>query len=247
MKFAVISDIHSNLEALADVLNHIDSSSPDRIICCGDVVGYGPQPAECVSLLESVKGITMTEGNHDAAVTGNMGTRNFNDFARTAVKINKSLLGPAEKFFLKDIPETHTERGLLFVHASPRDHLSEYLDTVQKMKENAAVMTSDICFVGHTHFPMVFSVSKHGGVGTAERVPNNGIFMLRPDKNRYIINVGSVGQPRDGDARSSFVYFDDEANSVTYIRLKYDVASVQKKMRDAGLPELLITRLALGR
>jgi diadenosine tetraphosphatase ApaH/serine/threonine PP2A family protein phosphatase len=244
MKYAIISDVHSNLEALAAAVEDIRASGADRIICCGDVVGYGPQPEECCAILKSA-GIICTLGNHDAALIGRLSISGFNEYALKAIGINAELISADSKLYISSLPERLCENGILFVHGSPRDPVNEYLSSVDKLRNNIVLIKERVCFHGHTHYPMVYSENESGS-GNVER-PFDGFSISLAENKKYIINVGSVGQPRDNDPRCCLVYFDTDTGVVVFRRIEYDVPAVQARMRAIGIPDFLVTRLLTGR
>jgi len=244
MKYAIISDIHSNLEALELVLKDIARNGVDKIICCGDVVGYGPNPKECIETLKSIPNIEILMGNHDAAIVGKINIDDFNDDARQAIQINRMLITEKEIAEISLWKTTYRENGILFVHGSPRDPLKEYLLTMGKLRQNMDLFAEKICFVGHTHVPLVYVKTNPGSDFVEDG--ENGKELKIKDEERYIINPGSVGQPRDEDARASFVYFDSGRNTIRFRRLFYDIKSVQKKMKHLNISEFLINRLSYG-
>jgi len=245
MRYAVISDIHSNLEALQCVIDDIKKENVDKVICCGDIIGYGPNPKECIELISGMKNAEVIMGNHDAAVADKIDTSTFNKYAKKAIKINRSLLSDGDITYLSALKYAHREVEILFVHGSPSDPIIEYLNTLTKLRENITVMKERICIVGHTHVPMVFSMdgAEKGEILALEK---ENTFILK-DENKYIINAGSVGQPRDGDNRSCFIYLDTEKKMVTFRRLKYDIEKVQENMKEVDLPEYLANRLYYGK
>jgi len=245
MKYAVISDIHSNFEALQVALDDIQKEKVDKILCCGDIVGYGPNPEECIEALRNIQGIEITMGNHDAAVAGKIDTADFNDYAITATEINKLLLTDENTRYLSMLKYQHKEQGILFVHGSPNDLVMEYMTTLKILRENIGRMKTPICVAGHTHLPMVYSVDNTGKEEILDIEGEEDVVLK--DDVKYIINAGSVGQPRDRDNRSCFIYLDTDKKIVKFRRLKYDIGNVQEKMKNAGLPEYLITRLSYGK
>ncbi len=232
MKTAIISDIHSNLDALTAVFDRIDSLRPDRIICLGDIVGYGAEPNECVDLFRR-HSIPAVLGNHDQAVSGDLPVDDFNDTAKAAVLWNRERLAKDNAEFLRGLPFTIEESDALFVHSSP-DHPEEfhYLIYHSDTAGSFRSFSQPICFVGHTHRPVIFNV--------------NGSQSAISRDVRSIVNVGSVGQPRDGDRRGCFVLFDSVEWSVEHIRVEYDVQKAREKIIAAGLPKKLGDRLLVG-
>lgn len=241
--YAIISDIHSNLDALQAVFEDIKNNSVDRVACCGDITGYGPQPAECLSLIRK-KCRVIIQGNHDAAVSNTIDYTDFNEVAKSAVEINRKLLGSGVKY-IKTLSEYVQENDIYFTHGSPRDHLNEYLITQKKLRENISLFKERVCFVGHSHLPLVFGIDNNGKE-VIHHIEGKE-FSITLDQNiRYIINVGSVGQPRDDEPKSCVVYFNTATLKLTYRRIEYDIKAVQSKIIKAGLPQSLATRLTNG-
>lgn len=240
MTIVLISDIHANLEALEAVLAVVDARRPDRIVCLGDVVGYGASPNECLDLVRRRCGLVLL-GNHDAAASGGPEAARFNIYARVAAEWTAKTLTRENREFLQKLPLTATESGYFCVHASPatpRDW--EYLLDRFDAEPQFAYFTEPVCFIGHTHQPAAFLADPGG----ARQLALAGL-KLDPSR-RYILNVGSVGQPRDHDPRACFVVFHDASGEVEYVRVPYDVEAAQAKIRAAHLPEVLATRLATG-
>ena len=232
MKIAIISDIHSNLEALTAVLGEIDKRSIRTIICLGDVVGYGANPDECVELLKG-RNIPCIAGNHDKAVIGERNIIDFSDNAKTGVRWSREHLSQSSLEFIKSFPLTLVDFDVLFVHSSP-DFPEEfrYLIFSTDAVASFGYFSQPLCFVGHTHRPIIFCED----MATAQ---------LTKEK-KFIVNVGSVGQPRDGDWRACFGVFDTELWNVNYARVEYDVKTARQKILDAGLPGRLGDRLLVG-
>jgi len=232
MKIAIISDIHSNLEALMEVLGEVDARGITTIICLGDVVGYGANPNECIDVLKE-RSIPCIAGNHDKAVIGERSISDFSDYAKAGVLWNMKNLSKHNLEFIKRFPYSIENHNALFVHSSP-DYPEEfrYLFFPQDAVTSFRYFSQPICFVGHTHHPLIFCEDMSTTKLTKEK--------------RFIVNVGSVGQPRDGDWRSCFVVFDTDAWSVSYVRVEYDVKAAQKKIYKAGLPKKLGDRLLVG-
>ncbi|HEU4332872.1 MAG TPA: metallophosphoesterase family protein [Candidatus Eisenbacteria bacterium] len=240
MTTVLLSDIHANLEALEAVLAAVERVRPDRILCLGDVVGYGASPNECLALVRK-HCKTVLLGNHDAAASGGPEIARFNIHARVAAEWTSKVLTREHREYLQTLPITHEADGYLCVHASPatpRDW--EYLLDRFDAEPQFAYFTEPVCFIGHTHQPAIFTADP---VGT--RSLPVGTLSLDP-KRRYIVNVGSVGQPRDRDPRACFVVFHEAAARIEYVRVPYPVEAAQEKIRAARLPEVLATRLATG-
>ncbi|MDO8735195.1 MAG: metallophosphoesterase family protein [Elusimicrobiota bacterium] len=237
MKYAIFSDIHSNLEALETVLTEISKQNVDEYICCGDIVGYGPNPNECIEKIKSIKNIKMIAGNHDKATVGLFDIEWFNDNAKAAVLWTSSQLTGENKNFLKGLPEKIIEENFTAVHGSPREPIKEYLIKPSDMQENLQFFETQICFVGHSHYPFVYTSEK-----SITNLQENEPIEI---SSKSIINPGAVGQPRDGDNRACFMILD--GNKTTFHRVNYDIKAVQKKMKIEKLPKYLVERLNYGR
>ncbi|GAB4175270.1 MAG: metallophosphoesterase family protein [Calditrichia bacterium] len=235
--FAVISDIHGNLEALQSVLTFLSERNIDNVICLGDTVGYGPNPNESIELLRKHH-IICCLGNHDAASIGETSIYQFNSIAAEAVLWTKSELTRESIAFLKTLPLTVSHQKYLFVHASPDNPKDwQYLHSEYEITESFKFFSQSICFVGHTHRPYIFSEKR-------KQITEKSVELQADD--RYVINVGSVGQPRDGDPRSCLVIIDEEKSIASIERIGYDVDRVGFKIRHAGLPAYLAERLSRG-
>ena len=243
MRTAFISDIHANLDALETVLADIGRQEADRIVCLGDIVGYGPEPNPCVARVREVCKVTVV-GNHDYAALGRIDTLGFNEYARAAADWTAAALDKEAIAFLGGLPLEVILDGMRLVHASPLDpERWTYILSYQEAKRQFAAFSEPICFIGHSHLPIV--VESEGEEIRA--VPFSADVPVRIHRGRrYLVNVGSVGQPRDRDARCGYAVYDDEASAVMMRRLEYPVATVQKKILDAGLPPFLAQRLADG-
>jgi len=238
VKFAVVSDIHGNLEAFQTTLDYLHQHHISKIICLGDLVGYGPNPNECVELAQKHCTVTVM-GNHDHAVLGLTDIDYFNEYARAAVLWTRRSLHRYLKGYLENLPMTYEENDFLFVHSSPVDP-SEwyYIFSEAEARQNFKAVPNRVIFIGHSHVPVVFSLEK-GRLFEQH-------LRLDIENDRYIINVGSVGQPRDGDPRSSFTIVDDQSKTVEYVRLEYPVEKTHQKILDAGLPYFLARRILVG-
>ncbi|MDP9350125.1 MAG: metallophosphatase family protein [Chloroflexota bacterium] len=241
MRFGIISDIHGNLVALQTVLDSM--GSVDQYWCLGDVVGYGPDPEECVQTLLDLDHVVVM-GNHDAAAVGVISPRSFNGEARRALEWTTRQLGRESLSYLKSMPEQLPRNEILLVHGTPRDPIWEYLTSVEQAREVFSGMENAYTFVGHTHVPLVFVQDRDGQVlaGT----PQDGM-LLKLASERVLVNPGSVGQPRDGDPRAAYAVVDSEQMTVEFHRVEYDIAETQKRMRAAGASGWLTERLAYGR
>ena len=240
MRFAIFSDIHANLEALEAVLADAHQRKCTHFVCLGDVVGYNADPHECVERVRELDCPTV-KGNHDEQASISESSTDFNELAERAIKWTRDKLTEKDKQWLRDLPFQKQVRDFTIVHAT--------LDTpaqwgyVFNNLEAAASFTyqhTTVCFFGHTHVPMVFIRDE----GVRREMIDH--IRIEPAK-KYFINVGSVGQPRDGNWRAAYCVYDVEINLVQRLRVKYDLAAVQKKIIEAGLPRPLAERLAMGR
>jgi predicted phosphodiesterase len=232
MRFAIISDIHSNLEALTKAFELIDRESVSEVVCLGDVVGYGANPNECVNIVRGRCSIIL-RGNHDAAAVDPVTAEAFTRNARVAADWTRQQLSEENKQFLAGCPLTARREGILFVHSSPfQPEMWHYVLAEEDLEDAFGGFTEQICFIGHSHFPGVFSED-----GPAKAV-NRGA--------RFLVNVGSIGQPRDGNAKLSFGLFDTESWNYRNVRSDYPIQEAAEKILRAGLPRALADRLALG-
>jgi len=240
MRVAVLSDIHSNAQALEAVLGSL--GAVDQVWVLGDIVGYGGQPDEVVARLVDADALAV-QGNHDAAALGRIATDTFNDLARHAVAWTATAISPATRTWLASLPERRVEGGATLVHGSPRDPLWEYLDAVPTARAVLTAFETPYCLVGHTHVPAAF----RDEAGRVAALPIAHGTRLRLDERRCILNPGSVGQPRDGDPRACAMVIDTSSGEAEWFRVAYPVAEAQAAIRARGLPGLLADRLALGR
>ncbi len=245
MRYAIVSDIHANLEALEVVLADVTTRKPDGVMCLGDFVGYGPNPVACVERMRQVLQAAVM-GNHDLAAveTEDALAAKFNPLAYEAILWTRQQLTGAVRDFLAELPQRVRPDGLLCVHGSVRDPIEEYILDVETARASFGAAEFSICLVGHTHIPTVFVEAGSSVIG--EPLLPDRPLPLRPDR-RYIINAGSVGQPRDGDPRAAYLWLDLGAQQATLVRLEYPIAKTQEKMMTAGLPPMLAERLAYGR
>jgi predicted phosphodiesterase len=240
MRYAVIADVHGNLEALEAVLKRLKEESYDAILFLGDSVGYGPDPNECVELLKK-KAQVLLAGNHDLAAAGLTDTEFFNPHARTAIEWTQAVLKDENKKFLASLPieKQMIDEDLYLVHSTPKEPEKwHYLITSWDAYKNFPFFSKKICLIGHSHVPAIIEEPPEGKIST---------FNIRAEikeNHRYIINAGSVGQPRDGNPEAVYVLLTE--NSVEIKRVSYDILLTQKKMRNAGLSDHLINRLAKG-
>ena len=243
MRYALIADIHANLAAFTAVLDDIEHrGGVEELWCLGDVVGYGPDPNQCIELLRRHNHVCVA-GNHDLAAIGKLDTAEFNPDAALAVRWTAQKLGPAESQYLESLPSVIEKEDFTLVHGSPREPIWEYLISISSAKENFAYFSSPFCLVGHSHVPLVF---KSDEASTCSFIPLATSIGLALGKSRLIINPGGVGQPRDGDPRASYAIYDSEAGIVRLYRVPYDINATQNKMVRQNLPIRLAIRLGQG-
>jgi diadenosine tetraphosphatase ApaH/serine/threonine PP2A family protein phosphatase len=243
MRIAIVSDVHSNLEALDAVLRHADASGGlDEVWCLGDIVGYGADPAGVIAALRDRDAVAVA-GNHDRAACGLLSLDEFNPYAAAAVRWTSEQLARGDIDYLSSLPLTRTSGEFTLVHGSLRSPEWEYLLEPDQAEAHFALQTTRYSAIGHSH--LVFHV---------EECAPRALFAAHRDgdmvalgEERLILNPGSVGQPRDADARASYILYDRDAAFVTFRRVEYDIRATQRKMCDAGLDQWLIDRLAVGR
>lgn len=241
-RIGILSDIHGNLQALDAVLECLENEKVDMLVCCGDVVGYGARPNECVDTLRRLK-IPTIAGNHDHASLLLTDISNFNEIAKAAVLWTKKVLREDNAEFLRNLPLTlrDTANDVFYVHASPKEPGEwHYILTMGEARTNFNYFTQQICFIGHSHQP--FIIENDGGNLSCPPRPEIEIR----DGCRYLINVGSVGQPRDHNPKPCYVVLDLEEKYLEIRRCDYDLEASQKAIINAGLPRELAERLAHG-
>lgn len=223
------------------MLDFLRQNDCSRLVCCGDIVGYGPDPAACIESLRANR-VSVVCGNHDAAAVGRKSTDDFSTAAAQAIVWTRGVLRDDDVLFLENLPLTERLNPFLFVHGAPGEpEAFDYILSIRDAQDALEDCTDRLCIVGHTHQPLV-----------AELVNGEPLQILRPDRfivrdnARYLVNVGSVGQPRDGDPRACCAIYDTASGEFSFHRLPYDVTAVQSRIRSAGLPEFLAARLASG-
>jgi diadenosine tetraphosphatase ApaH/serine/threonine PP2A family protein phosphatase len=242
MHFAILADIHGNLDSFEAVLKDLEKKGGfDKILCLGDIVGYGPEPNTCIELLRQFNHSCIA-GNHDWAAIGNIDTMDFNEDAALANQWTTKQLTEEEKEYLHLLPQKITEGDFSMAHGSPREPIWEYLISTRLAEENLNYFTTPFCLVGHSHIPLIFEQSQNGMV--LHRLEDGETIKLQ--KNRLIINPGSVGQPRDRDPRASYILYDSDVRTISHFRVDYDIDITQQKMVKLNLPEFLIYRLRHG-
>jgi diadenosine tetraphosphatase ApaH/serine/threonine PP2A family protein phosphatase len=238
MRVAVLSDIHGNLHALEAVL---DAASADEVWCLGDVVGYGARPNECCELVRERASICLA-GNHDLVVTGVLGLDEFSHDAADAAAWSKAQLTDENRAWLAGLPSLTERDGTLLAHASPRDPVWEYVLSNDVARASIEAADTPLVLVGHSHVALDLRLAD-GELTGGLAVPGTEVEL---DSGRWLLNPGSVGQPRDGDPRAAWLLVDYGARRATFERVEYDVEATQAEIREAGLPELLAARLATG-
>ncbi|MCF7908776.1 MAG: metallophosphatase family protein [Candidatus Omnitrophica bacterium] len=241
MRYAIFADVHSNIEAFQVVIEAYYQENVDRYLFLGDIIGYGGDPRECLDVLKDLKAITVA-GNHDWAAVGKFPLNNLNLHARTAINWTKTKLTKADVSYLSGFHLTIEEKDFVCVHGSLRSpHEFKYILDIDDAVTVFQLFKKKVCFLGHSHRPGIYCLDKDN-VSYIEP----GEVTFKPD-NRYIVNVGSVGQPRDGDPRASFCVYDDEDQRVEIFRVGYDVAKAASSIVNQNLPSNLANRLYDGR
>ncbi len=240
MKFAIFGDIHANLEALQTVLWDAQEQGCANHVCLGDIVGYAANPAECLETVRALNCPTV-RGNHDEGASGNSSLEELNPLAYTALMWTREQLSEEQRQYLKDLKLVRQVRDFTIVHAtldSPGNwgYVTNRFDAMASF----SYQFTQVCFYGHTHVPRIFE--KDDAVRASR-----GTEVALQRGTKYFVNVGSVGQPRDGDWRASYAIYDVESHVISIRRLEYDIETAQKKILAAGLPTLLADRLALGK
>jgi diadenosine tetraphosphatase ApaH/serine/threonine PP2A family protein phosphatase len=240
-RYAIVSDVHSNIEALDAALALIRDD--DVLLCLGDIVGYGPNPNECVEKISALATATVL-GNHDVAAIDNYGLAYFNPAAREAMRWTQRVLSADNTSWLNSLGYEYRLPEFLLVHGAPKNYFEYILDKAGAARAFAAT-DAPVIFIGHTHIAEYYALSPDGAIAH-KHLQHGGEFVLAP-QTRYIVNVGSVGQPRDLNPRASFGFFDSETRSVSIVRFDYPIARVQEKIVSAHLPQALARRLLVGR
>ncbi|WKZ37643.1 MAG: metallophosphoesterase family protein [Anaerolineales bacterium] len=242
MRVLVMSDIHANYTALQAVLK--EAGAVDETWCLGDLVGYGPDPNAVVEEVRDIPNLTCLLGNHDVAVTGKMPLETFNGEARRSLEYHEKVLTASNMDFMRALPSKIKVRGeATMAHGSPRDPLWEYILNSLSARLNFDHFDTPWCFVGHSHIQCMFARDENNDRVTLEHVKPDKTITLRP---KLILNPGSVGQPRDRDPRAAFAIYDSEAQTWTPRRAVYNIAEVQERIREVGLPEKHAVRIAEG-
>jgi predicted phosphodiesterase len=242
MRCLVLSDIHANLAAFEAVL--ADAGRFDILWCLGDVVGYGPDPSECVARLREFPHLCLS-GNHDWAALGKLDLRGFNTDARHSIEWTQKHLDPAARAYLQALPPSRTEAGYTLAHGSPRQPVWEYILDPQTADHNFGAFTTAACLVGHTHIPALYFLPEGAQHHCESRAPQWS-QAIHLNSGRWIVNPGSVGQPRDGNPDAAYALLDVNENKWEFRRVQYPIHETQRRMRQHRLPSRLIERLAQG-
>ncbi|HBM15228.1 MAG TPA: metallophosphoesterase [Lentisphaeria bacterium] len=260
MIFAIISDIHSNLEAITAVIEKCVSMEVEKYICLGDLVGYNANPSECINLIKSLPLHMIVKGNHDEYVGTDCSIEGINKYAKESIKWTRLQINYDNRKWLTEnkLKIVSMKDGITIVHATlDSPEAWNYIFDAKHALANFSYQMTQFCFFGHSHIPGLF-VKDPKVVDSTQGVmriieweiipPNEEMFTFKPEKGKkYMINPGSIGQPRNGDPRASFVIMDTKKNTISRICVKYDIELAQQKIYDAFLPESLGIRLASGR
>ena len=247
MRYLILSDIHANMDALDAVLDSLPQGSWDRVIVLGDLVGYGGAPNDVIDRIRELDPLAIIRGNHDKASCGLDDGSNFNHVARVAAEWTGGILTPENRDYLRNLPAgplTIDER-LEICHGSPDDE-DHYIFDAEDARQALEAGDRQLCLFGHTHLPVIF---RRAGTACDGFIPEEDaeLTLRLEDDVRYVVNPGSVGQPRDGDPRAAFAIYDTEGPILTLRRVPYAVDAAQRRILGAGLPASLANRLAVGR
>ncbi|MBD3317182.1 MAG: metallophosphoesterase [Chitinivibrionales bacterium] len=243
MRIAIISDIHANLEALEATFEDIENQTIDEIICLGDIVGYCANPNECITLVNKKCPVTLL-GNHDAAAVGKLSTQHFNIHAKIAIDWTAEHLNRKSKTYLENLPLRKHFDSITYVHSTPYEpQMWYYITSLEEAAFNFQFFDTTFCFVGHTHIPIIIVLDEKREL----YVHQDTKIDFGDSGARYLINVGSVGQPRDHNPDSCYGIIDTEQQRYYARRVKYDLQKTQNKMRKIHMPEFLVTRLQEGK
>lgn len=239
MRIAVISDIHGNLHALEAVLESIAADAPETVWCLGDLVGYGPRPNRCCALVAERAELCLI-GNHDLGVLGRLDLDEFSPDAAASARWTAEVLNPESRAYLESLESQAIRDDVALFHASPNDPVWEYVLSPEVAVASLAATSAPLVLVGHSHIPL-----RYGWEQQALALCEEGT-QVDLARERWLLNPGSVGQPRDGDARAAYLLLDLGAQRAEFKRVRYDFARTQEEIRERGLPETLAERLAFG-
>ena len=248
MRYFILSDIHSNVEALEACIQRAKEAGYERVLCCGDLVGYGPNPVEAIDIMRTLNAVTI-RGNHDRVAAGLDEAAQFNSHARRAVYWTRAVLPQPYREYLENLPvgPLDIDEDAQLVHGAITDE-DDYIFTEADANENFPLAKKHLTFFGHSHFPVVFSADSAVNSILATSYEFDEFVAVKCESGKKLfVNPGSVGQPRDGDPRASFAIWDQDRARIEFYRVEYDVTRTQQKMREAQLPAYLIERLAHGR
>jgi len=262
MKIAILADIHSNLKALEAVLEDVEKQGgASGYWCLGDIVDYGPLPHECLETIRRLNSLGVS-GNHDLAVAGSVSTANFAQGIDVVTNWTRTRLSREELDYLKNLPLTVTTGRFTLAHGSPRDPVWEYLTNEEAARRSLDFFTTPCCLVGHTHVPIYFQFALKDPSGAAEEilshphararwaqlVPHDRRLecLIRLNDDAFLINPGSVGQPRDNDPRAAYALYDEDDCTLELRRVEYDIQATRRTMQQFGLPAWFNERLQDG-
>jgi diadenosine tetraphosphatase ApaH/serine/threonine PP2A family protein phosphatase len=245
LRVAVLSDIHSNLPALSAVLEAVDAAGVDEIWCLGDTIGYGAQPDACVDLVRERCDLCLV-GNHDLAVLGELDVAAFSETAAAAVAWTRVNVEERTLEFLRGLEPSGRREGIGAFHASPRDPVWEYVLSVEQADACMDAQTEQIALIGHSHVPLFFARPGGEEPGETRGAPTGDGALLDLSHGAWLVNPGSVGQPRDGDPRAAWLELDTTEQTARFHRVEYDIAAAAEPIVAAGLPPHLATRLYTG-
>ena len=247
MRYLILSDIHANIDALDAVLEAAPAERWDRVIVLGDLVGYGAEPAAVIDRVRALNPLATIRGNHDKAACGIEDGSSFNYVARLAAQWTYEALSPEHREYLRELPKgpATIDETIEICHGAPFDE-DHYIFDAQDASHALDCATRPICLFGHTHLPVVFRRNPNTFDGFLPEGPNDSLVDIKPAFN-YLINIGSVGQPRDGDPRAAFGIYDSTGPSLLIRRVEYPIHTAQRRILDAGLPASLANRLGIGR
>ncbi|MCX7784647.1 MAG: metallophosphatase family protein [candidate division WOR-3 bacterium] len=244
MRIAVFSDIHSNLEALQAVLDFLSREKIDQFLCLGDIVGYGANPNECVEMIKNLNCLCVA-GNHDWGVLDKTDIANFNEPAQVALLWTKHRLNKESREYLAKLPLKVEWEKFFLVHATPKEPADwHYIYRLNQAEAQFQYFNQPIGLIGHSHYPII--IEQNIERKQIQAIQTHQVSRFNIDC-RYLINVGSVGQPRDGDCRACVVIIDNETNGIRCERIEYNIKLAQQKILKSGLPSILAHRLALGK
>ncbi len=246
MRYAIIADIHGNLEAFNAVLNEISDGDVDQFVCAGDIVGYGANPNECCSILRRLNAIVVL-GNHDAVSINKLGLEWFNPHAKVSANWTSETLSKSNWDYLSQLEYTIHCEVFSLTHSSLRSpkEFSYIYSPIEANQCFDEMKDSTICFIGHTHIAEIYCKKNKDERIDHVRITEGGKIQLYPDY-KYIVNCGSIGQPRDHNPRAAYALFDSENHTIEFRRVEYDIKSAQKKIISVGLPSFLAERLSYG-